>query len=187
MIRDVWASQVRIALDEVGARYKIHEFSQKGNKPEWYYTINPLGKVRIAFDPCGKSRDSPLIAGQIPAITYGGPDVPPDQPSSESEKLTESLALLEFVADIHPESNLLPADPVLRAKARRVIAYYENYVHDAFKAAFFLAQPTESVLQAVEKFQSVLHPTEFAIGEFSIADCAVGPWLARLMLFLRKN
>ncbi|TBU33410.1 hypothetical protein BD311DRAFT_774501 [Dichomitus squalens] len=164
----LYTATVRIALDEAGAQYKIHEFGkEKGNKPHWYYTINPLGK--------------------IPAITYGGPDVPSDQPSPESEKLTESLALLEFLADIYPESDLLPADPVLRAKARRVIAYYENYVHQAFRAAFFLAHPCESVLQAVDKFQAVLHPTGFAIGQFSIADCAVGPWLARLMLFLRKN
>ena len=57
LIRDVRSFQVRFALDEVGAQYKIHEFSQKGNKPEWYYTINPLGKVRIAIHLCRTNYD----------------------------------------------------------------------------------------------------------------------------------
>nr|VWP01357.1 Calcium dependent mitochondrial carrier protein [Ganoderma boninense] len=154
-----YSHRVQIALDEAGAQYKTHEFGKsKGSKPEWYYTINPLGK--------------------IPSITYGGPDVPSDQPSAESEKLSESIALLEFIADIYPEANLLPDDAVLRAKARRIISLYENYVHDAFKAAVFLGQPADGLLQALSKFQSALAPAGFAVGQYSIADCAVAPFLA---------
>ncbi|PIL35456.1 hypothetical protein GSI_02183 [Ganoderma sinense ZZ0214-1] len=163
-----YSHRVQLALDEAGAQYKIHEFGKsKGSKPEWYYTINPLGK--------------------IPSITYGGPDVPSDQPSAESEKLSESIALLEFIADIYPEANLLPDNPVLRAKARRVISLYENYVHDAFKAAVFLGQPYEGLLQALSKFQSALPPTGFAVEQYSIADCAVAPFLVRMMVFFRRG
>ncbi len=132
-------------------------------------------------------RSNPLTISQIPSITYGGPDVPSHQPSAESEKLSESIALLEFISDIYPEANLLPADPILRAKARRVISLYENYVHDGFKAAVFLGQPAEGLLQALGKFQSALPPTGFAIGQYSIADCAVAPFLVRMMLFFRRG
>lgn len=124
---------------------------------------------------------------QIPSITYGGPDVPSDEPSPESEKLSESVPLLEFIADIYPKANLLPTDPILRAKARRIISLYENYVHDAFKAAVFLGQPAEGLLQALGKFQSALPPTGFAVGEYSIADCAVAPFLVRMVLFFRRG
>ena len=55
---------------------------------------------------------------KVPAIAYGGPPVPPDQPSPESAKIAESLVLLDFVADLFPDSHLLPKDPVQRARAR---------------------------------------------------------------------
>ncbi|KAG2738771.1 hypothetical protein P692DRAFT_201904348 [Suillus brevipes Sb2] len=51
-------------------------------------------------------------------MTYGGPDVAPENPSPESTKLAESLILVEFIGDLYPSSNIVPADPVLRAKAR---------------------------------------------------------------------
>ena len=69
------------------------------NKPAWY-----APKVNSA--------------SKVPAIAYGGPKVPPDQPSPESIKITESLVLLEFVADLYPNAHLLPADPVQRARVR---------------------------------------------------------------------
>lgn len=123
---------------------------------------------------------------QIPAITYGGPDVPPDQPSPESAKLVESLALLEFIAEIYPEAGLLPTDPVGRAKARAFISTYENYVHDAFRGVFF-GKSADTILQAVEKLQNVLPPAGFAVERFSIADIAVAPFLVRMMLFVKTG
>ena len=54
----------------------------------------------------------------MPAIAYGGPQVPPDQPSPDSTKIAESLVLVEFVGDLFPESGILPKDPVKRAQAR---------------------------------------------------------------------
>ena len=54
----------------------------------------------------------------MPAVTYGGPDVPPDQPSSESAKIAESLVLIQFFADLAPESDLLPQDALGKAKVR---------------------------------------------------------------------
>ncbi len=36
--------------------------------------------------------------------------------------------MLEFIADLYPESNLLPKDPVLRAKARFFIDAFSTKV-----------------------------------------------------------
>ncbi|CDO74671.1 hypothetical protein BN946_scf184828.g11 [Trametes cinnabarina] len=162
-----FAQRVHIALEEANAKYKIHQFRQRGEKPDWYTHVNPLRKV--------------------PALTFGGPEVPPDQPSPKSVKLIESMAILEFVADVFPEANLLPKDPILRAKARIFIEIYRNYVHDQFRETFFLAKPIEGVITALEKLQDVLHPSGFAVGEWSIADAAVAPSLVRMMLFLRTG
>ncbi|KAI0367968.1 thioredoxin-like protein [Pilatotrama ljubarskyi] len=150
-----------------GAKYTAYQLNQRGARPEWYYRINPFGKV--------------------PALTFGGPDVPYDQPSPESKKVIESMAILEFLADIFPEAKLLPTDPILRAKARTFVEIYRNYVADEFREAFFLGKPVEGILQALQKLQNALPPTGFAAGEWSIADAAVAPFVTRLELFLRTR
>ncbi|KAI0671835.1 thioredoxin-like protein [Trametes maxima] len=163
-----FAHRVHLALEEVQAKYTTHTFEVRGSRPEWYYSVSPFGKV--------------------PALTFGGPEVASDHPSPESVKLVESMAILEFLADVFPESNLLPKDPILRAKARTFIEIFRNYVYDEFRDAFFLGKPVEGVLQALEKLQGALPPARgFAVGEFSIADAAVAPFITRMMLFLREG
>lgn len=111
--------------------------------------------------------------------------MPPDQPSPESAKLAESMAILEFLADIFPDAPLLPVDPLLRAKARTFTEIFRNYVSDEFRGAFFLGKPVAGVLQALEKLQAALPQTGFAAGEWSIAEAAVAPFITRLFLFVR--
>lgn len=118
---------------------------------------------------------------------YGGPDVPAEEPSPESTKLTESLALIEFVAELFPNSGLLPKDPVLRAKARGFVQIYDSFIQPPFRSALFLGEGTEPLLEAIEKLQAALPSTGFAIGQYSIADCAVAPFFVRMMLFLRRG
>ncbi|KAI0649013.1 thioredoxin-like protein [Trametes meyenii] len=162
-----YAHRVGIALEEAGANYTTYLIDTR-NKPSWYYRVSPLGKV--------------------PAIAYGGPHSPPDQPSPQSEKLFESLALLEFVADVFPQSKLLPANPVLRAKARAFIALYQNYVNDLFRDTFFVGKPlVDALFSSLETLQGALPPTGFAAGDFSIAEAAVLPFLARMFLFLEAG
>ncbi|KAI0359760.1 thioredoxin-like protein [Trametes cingulata] len=162
-----YAQRVYITLEEAGVEYTAYQLNQRGVRPEWYYQVNPFGKV--------------------PALTFGGPNVPPDQPSPESTKIIESMAILEFLADVLPEAKLLPADPILRAKARTFVEIFRNYVADEFKGAFFLGKPVEGILQALEKLQNALPTTGFAAGEWSIADAAVAPFITRLELFLRAR
>lgn len=125
---------------------------------------------------------------QVPAIAYGGPEVPPDQPSPESVKLNESLVLVEFIADLYPESGILPADPVQRAKARLFIdAVSTKYSPAAFKVTHSGEGDPEALVQALESLQALLPPKGFVIGEFSIADIAIAPFFARLEVTLSND
>ncbi|KAI0360322.1 hypothetical protein OH77DRAFT_1418211 [Trametes cingulata] len=159
-----YAHRVEIALAEAKAQFKRYEIDLQ-NKPEWYAPkVNPASKV--------------------PAIAYGGPDVPPDQPSPESVKLAESLVLVEFVADLFPESGILPSDPVQRAKARFFIEGVSSKLIPAWYAHFLRNAPVEDFYSALEYVQSLLPAEGFAIGQFSIADIAIAPFIARTRLSL---
>ncbi|KAI0775109.1 thioredoxin-like protein [Trametes elegans] len=164
-----YAHRVHIALEETGVKYTTYPIDiMTPHRPEWYSQVSPFGKV--------------------PAIAFGGPEVPPDRPSPDSAKLFESVALLEFLADLFPDNPyLLPKDLVKRAHARAFISIYQNYVNDLFKGVFFSGLPqTDALLDALAKLQGALPPEEgaFAVGAWSIADAAVAPFLARMWLYL---
>jgi len=159
-----YAHRVEIALAEAKAKFKVYQIDLL-NKPEWYAPkVNPASKV--------------------PAVAYGGPDVPPENPSPESVKLTESLVLVEFVADLFPEANIIPKDPVLRAKARFFIEVVSSKYAPAQNKFIMRGEGYEGLLAAVEAIQDIL-PTSgsYAIGEqYTIADIAITPFLGRLMV-----
>lgn len=67
------STQVELALEEAGIPHEKYQIDLQ-NKPEWYAPkVNPASKV--------------------PAVAYGGPAVPADQPSPESTKIAESLCV----------------------------------------------------------------------------------------------
>ena len=156
------------------------------NKPEWFTTIvNPFTKAcRFQFPFHHSFIDSRVQ--EVPALAYGGPVVPADQPSSESIKLTESLVILEFLADIDPSAKLLPSDPVQRAKSRFFIERMNATLRSAF-LAFHQQGSKEALLDAFKVVQSLLPETGFAIGEWSIADANTAPFLARFEVVMRED
>ncbi|KAG6884106.1 hypothetical protein C0992_006989, partial [Termitomyces sp. T32_za158] len=125
------------------------EPGQQGNNLSHKYFI-PLFHKNLSIFP------------KVPAITYGGPIVPPENPSPESIKLAKSLVLLEFFADISKPDTLLPTDPVLRAKARFFIDTVSNTIGMMFVAVTIRGIPIEKVLTSIEKIQSLLPPEGFA-------------------------
>lgn len=165
-----YAHRTEIALAEAGVDYTRFEIDLT-NKPEWYAPqVNPASKV--------------------PAIAYGGPPVPASQPSPQSAKIAESLVILEFFADLFPQTTtLLPTSPVLRAKARLFI----DAISNKFVPAFYKFQglgdsspaSVQALFEATELIQRLLpakpeEEGEFALGkEFSNADAAIAPFLAR--------
>jgi len=140
------------------------------NKPEWFTRIvNP--------------------AGQVPAIAYGGPKVPTDQPSTESAKITESLVLLEFVADLYPNSSLLPKDPIARARVRFFIDTVSTKFNPALIALLMQGEGLDKLVKNIEDVQELLPAAGgFAVGsEYTIADAALAPFLGRLELLLKND
>ncbi|VDB83127.1 unnamed protein product [Peniophora sp. CBMAI 1063] len=163
-----WAHRVEIAFAEAGVEPAVGIISLQ-DKPEWFTSVvNPVTK-------------------QIPAIAYGGPKVPADQPSQESVKLTESIVLLEFLADIYPSANLLPKDPVQRAKARFFIEKVNSTLKPAWSEFQARKGPKDAFLTALEAVQALLPQSGFAIGEWSIADASVAPILGRVEVALRED
>uniref|UniRef100_A0A8H7XIM3 GST N-terminal domain-containing protein n=1 Tax=Psilocybe cubensis TaxID=181762 RepID=A0A8H7XIM3_PSICU len=154
-----WAHRTELALKESKLPYKRYEIDLS-NKPEWYAPkINPASKV--------------------PAIAYGGPDVAPENPSPDSQKIAESYVLLELFADLSTEVPLLPKDPILRAKARFFVETVTPKFSGAYYAALTRGEDPDQILGAIEVIQNLLPPEGFAVGEWSIADAAVLPFFAR--------
>ncbi|TBU28192.1 hypothetical protein BD311DRAFT_797354 [Dichomitus squalens] len=158
-----YTQRVQIALEETKIKVRKYEIDLRpGYKPEWFTRqVN--------------------AAGTVPAFTYGGPSVPPDQPSPESAKLSESLVLVEFLADLRPDAGLIPSDPELRARARLFIVQAHETLHHAFRGFFFRGERTDSIIPSLEAFQALLAPSGFAVGPWSIADIAVAPMMIRFM------
>ena len=125
---------------------------------------------------------------QVPAIAFGGPQVPADQPSPDSIKLNESLVLVEFVADLFPESGILPKNPVKRAQARFFIEGVSSKLVPAY-VSYFVRQgdSPEDLYTALEYLQSLLPSQGFAVGEYSLADIAIAPFLGRARVFLLND
>ncbi|KAM5541844.1 hypothetical protein V8D89_004573 [Ganoderma adspersum] len=162
-----FAHRAEIALAEAKAPFTRYEIDLQ-NKPEWY-----APKVNSA--------------SKVPAIAYGGPTVPADQPSPESAKIAESLVLVEFVGDLFPASGIVPADPVARAQAR----FFIEGVSSKFSPAYFALQmrgaPAADLYAALEYLQALLPAEGFAVGAYSMADIAITSFLARARLSLTND
>ena len=101
---------------------------------------------------------------QVPAIAYGGPDVPPHQPSPDSIKLTESLILVEFISDLFPSAHIFPTDPIERAQARLFIDAVSNKFNPAQFSVLVNDGDPEQLVQAAEAIQALLPAEGFAAG-----------------------
>ncbi|KAG2141834.1 thioredoxin-like protein [Suillus clintonianus] len=156
-----YSHKVELALIEANAPYKAHQVDFF-NLPEWFLKVNPVG--------------------QVPAVAYGGPSVEPDDPSPLSAKIAESDVILEFLADLYPDSGLLPKDPVLRAKVRFFINANAKHIEDPLYAFIRKNEPYENVLKGIEFIQGLLEEgSDFTVGDhYTIADACITPHLARL-------
>ncbi|CUA75503.1 hypothetical protein RSOLAG22IIIB_11780 [Rhizoctonia solani] len=166
------AQRCIIALEEAKAEYVKCEVDP-ANKPEWYVPkVNPA-------------------TGKIPAIIYG-PQSDPTSPHPQSTKLTESLVLLEFIADLYPASGLLPPDPVRRAHIRFIIDVFMNKVFGAFYATTWSGVSPEGLYEGLEALQVQLD-VHLGLGPLlggervSIADAVMAPFFARMHAHFRKD
>ncbi|KAG1758777.1 thioredoxin-like protein [Suillus occidentalis] len=159
-----FSQKIELALAEANAPHKAYEVDLF-NKPEWFVSkVNPVGKV--------------------PAVTYGGPNVDPDDPSPLSAKIAESDVILEFLAELYPDSGLLPKDPISRAKVRFFIDATHKHLEGPLFDFIRGREPYENALKGIEFIQGLLEEGEdFAVGKhYTIADACISPHLARLKI-----
>lgn len=127
----------------------------------------------------------------MPAVAYGGPDVSPENPSPESAKITESLVLVQFFADLAPESDLLPQDALGRAGVRFFLDAVNNKIQPNLVRWALGSGSYNAFFEALDAIQEQLPPVKegkYLFGdEFTLADIAVAPFLGRTLLIQLKN
>jgi len=153
-------------LAEAKIPFKRFEIDLR-NKPEWYAPkVNPASKV--------------------PAITYGGPDVDPENPSPDSQKIAESGVLMELFADLS-KGDLLPKDPIARARARFFTETVTPLIFSAWYGSLTRGEDPASIFKAIDTVQSLLPAEGYAVGQWSIAEAAVTPFFARAEVTLKND
>lgn len=121
---------------------------------------------------------------------YGGPTLHPDEPPSpEAATISESSIILNLLAELFPTSGLLPADPLLRAKARLFIHTVDTQFVPACGSVLFGGASADAFLAAVDEVQRLLPAASASAGyvlgeQWSIADAVVMPFLLRIPLTL---
>jgi GSH-dependent disulfide-bond oxidoreductase len=157
--------KVSIMLEETGLSYRVHKIDiSKGDqfKPE-FVAINPNSK--------------------IPAI------VDSDGPGGKPFPLFESGAILIYLAD--KTGQFLPKDPAARYTVLEWLMFQMGGVGPMFgQVHHFLRAAPEPVPYAIERYgketrrlygvlDARLKQAAHLAGEYSIADIATYPWVAR--------
>jgi glutathione S-transferase len=128
---------------------------------------------------------------QVPAVAYGGSDVPPDQPSPESAKIAESLVLIQFFADLAPKSDLLPQDALGKARVRFFLDAVSNKIQPNLSKWANGSGSYDAFFEALDAIQDQLPPVgkgKYIFGDkFTLADIAIAPFLGRALLIQLKD
>lgn len=166
-----------------------------------YFRSSAAYRVRIALNLKGL----PYETVSIHLIKEGGRQHTPEFRSinplgrvpalglSSGEVLTQSLAIIEYLDDIHPEPPLLPADALGRAKCRAIAQLIACDIHPLnntsplqyLKRQLKHEQPEIDawyhhwVIQGFTALESMLSPGPYACGaHVTIADICLVPQVA---------
>ncbi|KAJ8480951.1 hypothetical protein ONZ45_g15471 [Pleurotus djamor] len=129
----------------------------------------PFTRVEVDLNPKPSWLASLNHLDKIPVLTYGGPSTSPDQPSKESNKFGESVALIELINDLVPEAQLLGRDPVERAQARFFIQFLVTAFSQSVYGFILRKGPVDEVFKAFRQLQGFL-PDEKDEGKFILGD-----------------
>jgi glutathione S-transferase len=161
------ALKVRFLLEELGQAYERREVPMRRPRPADYVALNPLAGIPT------------LIDGDL--------------------VLSESNAILRYLAGAYGGEEVYPADPRLRAPVDELLDRYSLSLRPALFSveAFALgftpeegfgsaaADPDAAVRRAGEiaetlhRFDRLIDSGGYALGRFTIADCAAAPALYR--------
>ena len=157
--------KIRIMLEECGLDYRIHPVNLgKGEQFEpAFLVISPNNKIPAIVDPKG--------------------------PDGKPISIFESGAILLYLAE--KAGRFMPSDERERWQVMEWLMFQMSAVGPMFgQLGHFLFFTPESVPYAVERYSSEaqrlaevvdrrLEGREFLVGDYSIADIASFPWLAR--------
>ncbi len=160
------------------------------NKPDWFrQNVHDVMKVcSTASHTLALAAHAHFTVQQVPYLVHGSPQLHEnEEPGPGSVRIPESLVILEYLADVFPNSGLLPTHPALRAKARLFIQSVETKFIPAFVGFLFMGAPVHAVLGAIETLQSFLPAKGFVLGAWSIADATFAPFFLRLEALLKNG
>lgn len=157
--------KVSIMLEEVGLPYRVHavDISKGAQFEPAFVALNPNSKIPAIVDPEGPA---------------GGP-----------VSLFESGAILIYLAE--KTGKLLPGDPLRRLEALQWLMFQMGGVGPMFgQAHHFLRAAPEPVPYAIARYTKEaarlykvldgrLAGNAYLAGDYSIADVATYPWVAR--------
>ncbi|KAF9154234.1 hypothetical protein BG015_001488 [Linnemannia schmuckeri] len=168
-----YAARAVLALAETNTDHEVVPIDLSVPRPEWY--LKDINPY-----------------GQVPALKVDDKDI-----------ILESLFVAEYIADLNPESGLLPKDALQRAQTRYLIHHWGARTQPAHHKATFITDATEAatnrkaLIVELEKVNQLLinaHRVEgdgagpFFLGDkFTFADLAIAPFLARFFLLGQYN
>lgn len=171
-----------------------------GNKNLSSWSLRPWLALKMAgqnFDEVSIRLDQPetraSIAGYSPA---GKVPVLKISEGGQTHLIWDSLAILETIAERHPEAKLWPEDSFARAQARAYAAeMHAGFpdVRDQLSMFFARTLPTPELREATQKqiariieaWESALAAQDggFLFGRFSVADCMYAPVVSRFLTY----
>lgn len=140
--------------------------------------------VPLDFESGNKRYKEFNPAGKVPALQHGDLAV------------WDSLAIMEYVAELYPEKNLWPKDPKARAHARSIVAEMHSGFMDLRNECpmNMCREPgkisvSNGVIKDIQRIEAIwadcleTYQGPFLFGEFSIADAMYAPVVNRLFAY----
>lgn len=193
-----WSSvcsvRCRMALEEKSVKWQskyIDLFNFDQLKPE-YLALNPDGLVPTLVHDGEPIRESLIINEYIDAA-FPGPRLVPQDPlraarmrefNHACEEGFSGIVFLTMVKYILPKLRNRWSDDELRAQAaRRPLKFYQDVHSRAVRGeitAQELADAEATITKLLDRLETTLRPGSWIVGEFSLADIAIAPYMFRL-------